>query len=172
MFNFDKYDIPNQENDTENLLRKIIFVNDISFNFGFLKTNFVDNFNPKLTLDILVEKLEGSMNGSEWNSFYDIVNRLLMSRGEKAAEAIQIENKRIKQMKRMKTEYIRDIINVQLKNQYKEQQNEIAPDIAKSISYSISKGKITLFNENKEFSAMDIEGIRGKSLIYSNRRSK
>jgi len=63
-------------------------VNDISFNFGFLQTNFVDNFNPKLTLDILVEKLEGSMNGSEWNSFYDIVNRLLMSRGEKAAEAI------------------------------------------------------------------------------------
>ena len=102
------------------MLRKIIFVNDISFNFGFLNADFVDNLNPSLTLDILVERLEGSMNGSEWTRFYDIIEQLVMSRGEKAAEVIKMENRRSKEMKRMKTEFIRDIINSKLKNQYKE----------------------------------------------------
>ena len=77
-----------QEIEGENLLRKIIFVNDIGFNFGFLNADFVDNLNPSLTLDILVERLEGSMNGSEWTRFYDIIEQLVMSRGEKAAEVI------------------------------------------------------------------------------------
>ena len=44
-----------------------------------------------------------------------------MSRGEKAAEVIQIEIRRNKEMKRMKTDLIRDIIHSKLKNQYKEQ---------------------------------------------------
>ena len=54
----------------ENLLRKILFVSDIFFNFGFLKEDFVDNFNPSLDLKIIVERLEGSMNGAEWWRFY------------------------------------------------------------------------------------------------------
>jgi hypothetical protein len=81
-----------------------------------LNADFVDNLNPALTLDILVERLEGSMNGSEWTRFYDIIEQLVMSRGEKAAEVILIENRRSKEMKRMKTEFIRDIINSKLKN--------------------------------------------------------
>ena len=154
------------------MLRKIIFVNDISFNFGFLNADFVDNLNPSLTLDILVERLEGSMNGSEWTRFYDIIEQLVMSRGEKAAEVIKMENRRSKEMKRMKTEFIRDIINSKLKNQYKEMQNEVAPEMSKRISYSINNGSIKLFNQNKQFSALEVKGVHGKSLIYSNRKSK
>jgi hypothetical protein len=44
----------------------------------------------------------------------------MLSRGEKAAEVVLIENRRNREMKRMKTEFIRDIINSKLKNQYKE----------------------------------------------------
>jgi hypothetical protein len=95
----------------------------------------VDNINPRLTLDIIIERLEGTMNGSEWWRFYHVIEQIILSRGEKAAEVILIENRRSKEMKRMKTDFIRDIINSKLKNQYKEQQNEIKPDIAKSISY-------------------------------------
>ena len=36
----------------ENLLRKIIFVNNMCFRFEFLNEDFVDNINPKLTFDI------------------------------------------------------------------------------------------------------------------------
>ena len=86
------------------------------------------------------------MNGSEWTRFYDIIEQLVMSRGEKAAEVIKMENRRSKEMKRMKTEFIRDIINSKLKNQYKEMQNEVAPEMSKRISYSINNGSIKLFN--------------------------
>jgi len=156
----------------ENLLRKIIFVNDISFDFEFLKHTFVDSINPKLKLDIFMERLEGSLNGSEWWHFYHIIHQIMMSRGEKAAEVILIENRRRKQMNGMKTEFIRDIINSKLKNQYKEQPNEIKPDIAKQIKYTINNSKLKLFNQNQQFSALDVKGVYGKSQIYSNRESK
>lgn len=107
-------------NQSEHLLRKIIFVNDISLNFNFLDSDFVDNINPRLTLDIMIERLEGSMNGSEWWRLYHVIEQIILSRGEKAAEVILIENRRSKEMKRMKTDFIRDIINSKLKNQYKE----------------------------------------------------
>ena len=61
-------------NEGENLLRKIIFVNDISFDFEFLEQIFVDSINPRLKLDILMERLEGSLNGSEWWHFYHIIH--------------------------------------------------------------------------------------------------
>lgn len=154
------------------MLRKIIFVNDISLNFNFLNSDFVDNINPRLTLDIIIERLEGSMNGSEWWRFYHVIEQIILSRGEKAAEVILIENRRSKEMKRMKTDFIRDIINSKLKNQYKEQQNEIKPDIAKSISYKINNAKLKLYNLNRQFSALDVKGVHGKYLIYSNRESK
>ena len=76
----------------------------------------------------------------------------MLSRGEKAAEVVLIENRRNREMKRMKTEFIRDIINSKLKNQYKEQQNEIKPDITKSLTYSIIDSKFKLSNQNKLFS--------------------
>ena len=42
-----------------------------------------------------------------------------MSRGEKAAEVLMIEQRRCKEMTRMSTDFIRDIINSKLKSQYK-----------------------------------------------------
>lgn len=137
---------PNINTEGENLLRKILFVNDISLNFEFLKQSFVDNTNPRIKLDISIGYLEGSLNGSEWWHFYNIIHPIMMSRGEKAAEVVLIENRRSKLMKRMKTDFIRDSINAKLKGQYKEQQNEIKPDIAKCIKYSIKNGKLKLFN--------------------------
>jgi hypothetical protein len=134
--------------------------------------DFVDNINPSLTLAIVIERLEGSMNGAEWWRFYHVIEQIIMSRGEKAAEVIQIENRRTKEMNRMKTDFIRDIINSKLKNQYKEQLNEIKPDIAKSISYKINNGKLKLFNQNKQFSGLDVKGVWCKSLIYSNKEAK
>lgn len=58
---------------SENLLRKILFVNDISFNFEFLTDDFVDNNNPSLTLDIKVERVEGSVSGQDWTRFLQVL---------------------------------------------------------------------------------------------------
>jgi len=44
----------------------------------------------------------------------------MMSRGEKATEVILMENRRSKEMKRMKTDFIHDIIHSKLKNHYKD----------------------------------------------------
>lgn len=46
----------------------------------------------------------------------------------------------------MKTDFISEFIKSKLKNQYKELQNEIRPDMAKMLSYSIISGNIKLFN--------------------------
>ena len=88
------------------MLRKILFVNDIVFNFEFLKDDFVDNNNPSLTLDIKVENVKGSVSGQDWTRFLQVLEQIMMSRGEKATEVIIMENRRNKEMKRMKTDYI------------------------------------------------------------------
>jgi hypothetical protein len=137
-----------------------------------LKENIVDHFNPRIKLNIMIEKCEGKFNGSEWRHFQHILQQIIMSRGEKAAEVILIEKLRSKEISRMKTDFISEFIKSKLKNQYKELQNEIRPDMAKMLSYSIISGNIKLFNQNKHFSTLDIKGIHGKSLIYSNRESK
>mmetsp|Transcript_26404 Transcript_26404/g.40309 ORF Transcript_26404/g.40309 Transcript_26404/m.40309 type:complete len:96 (+) Transcript_26404:4490-4777(+) len=95
-----------------------------------------------------------------------------MGRGEKAAEVIVIENRRAKEMQRMKTDFIKDMITTKLKNQYKEQNNQTKPDLAKNISYSINSCKVTLFNKDKQFASLDTSGVQMNTLIYSNRESK
>ena len=112
----------------------------------FLDSDFVDHYNPRIKLNINIERLEGSMNGTEWWRFYHVIEQIVLSRGEKAAEVILVEKYRSKEMKRMKIDFIRDIINSKLKNQYKEQQNDIKPDMAKTISYSINNAKLKLFH--------------------------
>ena len=85
-----------------------------------LNADFVDSLNPRLTIEADVERLEGSMNGSEWWRFYDVIEQIVLSRGEKANEVIQIQTRRSRELKKMKTDYIAEIINYQLKNQYKQ----------------------------------------------------
>ena len=68
----------------------------------------------------MVEKCEGKFNGSEWRHFYHIIQQIILSRGEKAAEVILIEKLRSKEISRMKTDFIREVIKSKLKNQYKE----------------------------------------------------
>ena len=63
----------NVVNDGENLLRKIIFANNMSINLEFLNAELVDHLNPRLTMDVNIERLEGSMNGSEWWRFYHVI---------------------------------------------------------------------------------------------------
>lgn len=70
----------------ENLLRKIVTVNDIRFIFEFLNENYVDYLNPKIYIDILIEKLNGEMNGANMWHFIYVLKAILFDRGEKAIE--------------------------------------------------------------------------------------
>ena len=72
----------------------------------------------------------------------------------------------------MKPDYIQDTITKKLKNQYREQQNEIKPDMARQISYIINNGTLELINDKTKFSTLKLFGLRGKGFIYSNRESK
>ena len=56
---------------SENLLRKIISVTNISFTFDFFFAQFVDVLNPVMAIDILVEKLDSEMSGPNmWHFVY------------------------------------------------------------------------------------------------------
>jgi hypothetical protein len=128
----------------ENLLRKIILFYDISFSFEFLSLELVDHQLPRLKLDILIERLEGQLNSTEWWHFCQIINAILLNRGEKAAEVTLIEKWRASELKRLNQENIRDIIFAKLKNQYKEQQNLPKPDLARYLNYNIRKANLSL----------------------------
>ena len=69
-------------------MRKIFSVNNISFTFDFLKTEFVDSLNPNMAIDILVEKLESEMNGPNMWHFVYVLKSILFDRGEKPEEII------------------------------------------------------------------------------------
>lgn len=72
-------------------MRKIITVNNVNFTFDFLEEEFVDHLNSKISIDILVEKLESEMNGPNMWHFVHVLKTILFDRGEKAAELILIE---------------------------------------------------------------------------------
>lgn len=56
---------------------------------------------PRLKLDILIERLEGQLNSSEWWHFCQIIKEILLNRGERAAEVILIEKWRASELKRL-----------------------------------------------------------------------
>lgn len=154
------------------MLRKIFVFSSISFNFEFLSTDFVDNINPSLKIDVSVEKMEGQLNSNEWWHFSQIIQAIMLSRGEKAAEVIMIEKWRNREMKRLDLDYIGAMIKTKLKNSYKNQHDE-RPDLAKNIIFNIGTGKLKLFNlEAKHFASVDVKGVHGNQLFYSNRESK
>jgi hypothetical protein len=76
---------------SDNLLRKIIQVSNVSFTFDFFFAQFVDVLNPVMSIDILVEKLESDMSGPNmWHSVY-VLKSILFDRGEKAEEILLTE---------------------------------------------------------------------------------
>lgn len=81
---------------SENLLRKIITVSNISFTFDFFFAQFVDVLNPVMAIDILVEKLNSEMSGPNMWHFIFVLKSILFDRGEKADEILHTEQMRMK----------------------------------------------------------------------------
>lgn len=61
-------------------------MHNISFTFDFLKEDFVDNFNPGMSIDILVEKLESEMSGPNMWHFVYVLKSILFEKGFKTEE--------------------------------------------------------------------------------------
>jgi hypothetical protein len=99
---------------SENLLRKIITVTNISFTFDFFFAQFVDVLNPVMAIDILVEKLNSEMSGPNMWHFIFVLKSILFDRGEKADEILHTEQMRIKQMREMKMDLIKSLINYKI----------------------------------------------------------
>jgi hypothetical protein len=76
---------------SDNLLRKIIQVSNVSFTFDFFFAQFVDVLNPVMSIDILVEKLESDMSGPNMWHFVYVLKSILFDRGEKAEEILLTE---------------------------------------------------------------------------------
>lgn len=76
---------------SENLLRRIISVSNISFTFDFFFAEFVDVLNPVMGIDIVVDKLESEMNGPNMWHFVYVLKSILFDRGQKAEEILLVE---------------------------------------------------------------------------------
>jgi hypothetical protein len=66
-------------------------VKNINFKFDFLEEEFVDHYNAKNSIDIVIEKLVADMNGPNMWHFIYVLKSILFDRGEKAAEMVLIE---------------------------------------------------------------------------------
>lgn len=99
---------------SENLLRKIFTVTNISFTFDFFFTQFVDVLNPVMAVDILIEKLTSEMSGPNMWHFIYVLKSILFDRGEKADEILHNEQMRMKQMREMKLDLIKSLINYKI----------------------------------------------------------
>lgn len=76
---------------SDNLLRRIIQVKGVNFTFEFLKENFVSHINSKISIDIVVDRLDAEINGPNMWHFIYVLKSILFDRGEKAADIVLIE---------------------------------------------------------------------------------
>ena len=60
----------NNQNQTQEINK---LTEELGMDLDFLKDDFVDNINPSMTLEIIGERLEGSMNGSDWWRFHKVI---------------------------------------------------------------------------------------------------
>lgn len=95
-------------------MRKIFTVTNISFTFDFFFTQFVDVLNPVMAVDILIEKLTSEMSGPNMWHFIYVLKSILFDRGEKADEILHNEQMRMKQMREMKLDLIKSLINYKI----------------------------------------------------------
>lgn len=64
-----------------------------------------------MAIDILVEKLTSEMSGPNMWHFIYVLKSILFDRGEKADEILHAEQMRMKQMREMKIDMIKSLIN-------------------------------------------------------------
>jgi hypothetical protein len=68
---------------------------------------------------------------------------------------------------------LKEIIDAKVKAQMHKFGNDgIKPIMARLVSYTIEQGEFTFENQAKKFASSEVEGLRGKHMIYSSRDSK
>jgi hypothetical protein len=67
-----------------------------------------------MAIDILVEKLNIEMSGPNMWHFVFVLKSILFDRGEKADEILHTEQMRMKQMREMKLDLIKSLINYKI----------------------------------------------------------
>ena len=89
-------------------------MSNICFTFDFFFAQFVDYLNPVMAIDIMIEKLYSEMTGTNMWHFVYVLKSILFDRGEKADEILLTEKQRFEEMKSMKLDMIKTIIDFKL----------------------------------------------------------
>ena len=72
-------------------MRKIFSVSNICFTFDFFFAQFVDYLNPDMAIDIMIERLQNDMPGTNMWHFVYVLKSILFDRGKKTDEILQGE---------------------------------------------------------------------------------
>jgi hypothetical protein len=67
-----------------------------------------------MTIDIMIERLQSEMSGTNMWHFVYVLKSKLFDRGEKTDEILQRERQRFEEMKQMKLDIIKTIIDFKL----------------------------------------------------------
>lgn len=95
-------------------MRKIFSVSNICFSFDFFFAQFVDYLNPVMGIDIMIEKLQSEMSGTNMWHFVYVLKSILFDRGEKTDEINMTERQREQEMKEWDIDKIKNIIDFKL----------------------------------------------------------
>ena len=150
-------------------------MSNICFTFDFFFAQFVDYLNPVMAIDIMIEKLQSEMSGTNMWHFVYVLKSILFDRGEKTDEILQGERQRFEEMKQMKLDMIKTIIDFKLNRGQvmgADANGRLSGIINKKIQYTILNGEFKLINFDQMFSRIDVKSVSGSHLIYKNRNSK
>ena len=150
-------------------------MSNICFTFDFFFAQFVDYLNPVMAIDIMIERLQSEMSGTNMWHFVYVLKSILFDRGEKTDEILQGERQRVEEMKQMKLDMIKTIIDFKLNRGQvmgADANGRLSGIINKKIQYTILNGEFKLINFDQMFSRIDVKSVSGSHLIYKNRNSK
>lgn len=128
---------------------------------------------PRLDLNIDTHSVLCDFDGVGFHHFMYVIDDLIFSRGEQSTELVFIEEARKRDLKTLGQDQLGDLINNEVKkSMIMVGLDKFKPSLAKQINIQIGMADFSLRNQNKKFASGRMEGIRMKTMIYSNRESK
>ena len=135
------------QNQNESVLRKILSSENLSLNIEFYSQELVNYSTPQYGIDLSIGTVTCEMDGPSMFHFVSVAHLILLSRGEKSAELILIEEARQRDLDEFGPNRLKQMIDDEVKvSLYKLGIDSIKPDLNRRVQYMIKTMKFNMFN--------------------------
>ncbi|CAI2377773.1 unnamed protein product [Moneuplotes crassus] len=156
----------------ENLLRKIMEIEKFTLNFDLSNKDFSSFTRPLLTIEIKIQNSLSTFSPTNWWHLVFVLKSILFATGEESLEKIQKEELCEAELKEIKIDRLREMIQEKLQRMTRSNEMANRPIVDKKILIDINKGCLELFDDNKKFSNVDLDGLNASFLVYNSKETK